>query len=189
MRMLELLTAYEISDILIFIVILALAVKEFISFVDWVKKKIDSFKQEEILDQKEQDKIDSYDAKLKANSDKILSLETRMSNLEKRLEETEQEFRTFLKQQNEINNNLQILMKKVNILLDSDKEDIKAYVTEKHHYYIHRRWIDDFTLECIEKRFQCYQEEEGNSFVENLVNDLRKLPRQPPTNVIHDTER
>jgi len=50
MRMLELLTTYEISDILIFIVILALAVKEFINFVDWVKKKIDSFKQEEILD-------------------------------------------------------------------------------------------------------------------------------------------
>lgn len=187
--MLELLTTYEISDILIFIVILALAAKEFISFVDWVKKKVDSFKQEEILDQKEQDKIDSYDAKLKANSDKILSLENRMSGLEQRIEKTEKEFQTFLKQQNEINDNLQALVKKVNILLESDKEDIKAYVTEKHHFYIHRGWIDDFTLECIEKRFQCYKEEDGNSFVENLVNDLRRLPRQPPTNVIHDSER
>ena len=187
--MLELLTTYEISDILIFIVILALAIKEFINFIDWIKKKVDSFKQEEILDQKEQDKIDGYDAKLKANSDKILSLETRMSNLEKRLENAEREFETFLKQQNEINNSLQTLVKKVNILLDSDKEDIKAYVTEKHHYYLHRGWIDDFTLECIEKRFQCYQEEEGNSFVENLVNDLRKLPRQPPTDMIHNAER
>lgn len=187
--MLKLLTTYEISDILIFIVILALAIKEFINFIDWIKKKVDSFKQEEILDQKEQDKIDGYDAKLKANSDKILSLETRMSNLEKRVENTEKEFETFLKQQNEINDSLQTLVKKVNILVDSDKEDIKAYVTEKHHYYLHRGWIDDFTLECIEKRFQCYQEEEGNSFVENLVNDLRKLPRQPPTNMIHDTKR
>ena len=187
--MLELLTTYEISDILIFIVILALAIKEFINFIDWAKKKIDSFKQEEILDQKEQDKIDGYDAKLKANSNKILSLETRMSNLEKRLENAEREFETFLKQQNEINNSLQTLVKKVNILLDSDKEDIKAYVTEKHHYYLHRGWIDDFTLECIEKRFQCYQEEEGNSFVENLVNDLRKLPRQSPTDMIHNAER
>lgn len=187
--MLELLTTYEISDILIFIVILALAAKEFISFIDWIKKKVDSFKQEEILDQKEQDKIDSYDAKLKANSDKILSLENRMSGLEQRIEKTEKEFQTFLKQQNEINDNLQALVKKVNILLESDKEDIKAYVTEKHHFYIHRGWIDDFTLECIEKRFQCYKEEDGNSFVENLVNDLRRLPRQPPTNVIHDSER
>ena len=187
--MLELLTTYEISDILIFIVILALAAKEFISFIDWIKKKVDSFKQEEILDQKEQDKIDSYDAKLKANSDKILSLENRMSSLEQRIEKTEKEFQIFLKQQNEINDNLQALVKKVNILLESDKEDIKAYVTEKHHFYIHRGWIDDFTLECIEKRFQCYKEEDGNSFVENLVNDLRRLPRQPPTNVIHDSER
>lgn len=187
--MLELLTTYQISDILIFIVILALAAKEFISFIDWVKKKVDSFKQEEILDQKEQDKIDSYDAKLKANSDKILSLENRMSGLEQRIEKAEKEFQTFLKQQSEINDNLSALVKKVNILLESDKEDIKAYVTEKHHFYIHRGWIDDFTLECIEKRFQCYKEEDGNSFVENLVNDLRKLPRQPPTNVIHDGER
>lgn len=187
--MLELLTTYQISDILIFIVILALAAKEFISFIDWIKKKVDSFKQEEILDQKEQDKIDSYDAKLKANSDKILSLENRMSGLEQRIEKAEKEFQTFLKQQSEINDNLSALVKKVNILLESDKEDIKAYVTEKHHFYIHRGWIDDFTLECIEKRFQCYKEEDGNSFVENLVNDLRKLPRQPPTNVIHDGER
>lgn len=187
--MLELLTTYQISDILIFIVILALAAKEFISFIDWIKKKVDSFKQEEILDQKEQDKIDSYDAKLKANSDKILSLENRMSGLEQRIEKTEKEFQTFLKQQSEINDNLSALVKKVNILLESDKEDIKAYVTEKHHFYIHQGWIDDFTLECIEKRFQCYKEEDGNSFVENLVNDLRKLPRQPPTNVIHDSER
>lgn len=187
--MLELLTTYQISDILIFIVILALAAKEFISFIDWIKKKVDSFKQEEILDQKEQDKIDSYDAKLKANSDKILSLENRMSGLEQRIEKTEKEFQTFLKQQSEINDNLSALVKKVNILLESDKEDIKAYVTEKHHFYIHQGWIDDFTLECIEKRFQCYKEEDGNSFVENLVNDLRKLPRQPPTNVIHDGER
>lgn len=187
--MLELLTTYQISDILIFIVILALAAKEFISFIDWIKKKVDSFKQEEILDQKEQDKIDSYDAKLKANSDRILSLENRMSGLEQRIEKTEKEFQTFLKQQSEINDNLLALVKKVNILLESDKEDIKAYVTEKHHFYIHQGWIDDFTLECIEKRFQCYKEEDGNSFVENLVNDLRKLPRQPPTNVIHDGER
>ena len=38
--MLQLLQTYSIEDILIFIVILALAVKSVITFFDWVKERI-----------------------------------------------------------------------------------------------------------------------------------------------------
>lgn len=141
------------------------------------------------MDKQKEEKLDGYDAKFKANSDRISYLENRINTLEKRVSSLEDNMTQFLNQQKEINENLSFLISKVNILMESDKEDIKAYVTEKHHLYLSRGWIDDFTLECIEKRFACYQEEEGNSFVENLVQDLRKLPRQPPTQVIHNEER
>ena len=62
-----------------------------------------------------------------------------------------------------------------------DKDDIKAWITQQHHYFCYElKCIDDFSLDCIEKRFKHYQDENGNSFVENLMNELRTLPKQPP---------
>ena len=76
---------------------------------------------------------------------------------------------------------LESLMNKINLLIASDRDDIKSWITEKHHYYCYsQEWIDDYSLDCIEKRFKHYQDENGNSFVENLMNELRTLPKHPP---------
>jgi hypothetical protein len=42
------------------------------------------------------------------------------------------------------------------------------------------KWIDDFSLNCLEKRYEHYLAEKGNSFVHNLMDDLRALPKKPP---------
>ena len=63
-------------------------------------------------------------------------------------------------------------------MVESDKDDIKAWITEKHHFYCYeKRHIDDYSLDCIEKRYAHYQDEGGNSFVEDLMKDIRKLPK------------
>jgi hypothetical protein len=43
-----------------------------------------------------------------------------------------------------------------------------------------KAWVDDFTMDTIEKRFADYLAEDGNSYVEGLVNELRALPHIPP---------
>ena len=89
-----------------------------------------------------------------------------------------------IKNQEETINNLkkdvEKIQKSIDTLIESDKENIKAWITEKHHYYCYeKKYIDDYTLDCLEKRFTRYEEEGGNSFVHNLMNDLRDLPRKP----------
>ena len=69
----------------------------------------------------------------------------------------------------------------VKILKESDKDDIKAFITREHHYFCYTKgWIDDFSMDCIEKRYAHYVEEEGNSFVLDLMTELRALPKQEP---------
>ena len=47
-----------------------------------------------------------------------------------------------------------------------DKEDIKAFITLQHHKFVYEQeWIDDYSMECLEKRFAIYEREHGNSFV------------------------
>lgn len=82
---------------------------------------------------------------------------------------------------NNLEKNVEQLTKKVNILLDSDRDDIKAFITRQHHYFCYQlKEIDDQSLDCIEKRYSHYQEEGGNSYIKNLMEDLRELPKTPP---------
>ena len=79
----------------------------------------------------------------------------------------------------ELKNNIETIQSKMNLLIESDKDDIKAWITEKHHFYCYQqKYIDDYTLDCLEKRFSHYEVEGGNSFVHNLMEELRALPKK-----------
>ena len=39
--------------------------------------------------------------------------------------------------------------------IDAKDDDIKSWITEKHHYYCYsQEWIDDYSLDCIERRYK-----------------------------------
>lgn len=64
----------------------------------------------------------------------------------------------------------------INLLIESDKDSIKSFIVKEHHYYIQNGWIDDYSLDAIERRYKHYKEEGGNSFVHTLMAELRALP-------------
>ena len=87
-----------------------------------------------------------------------------------------------IQQQAELNEKIKTLTTKINILIDSDKDDIKSFITDKHHYFVYeKKWIDDHSLDCIEKRYKHYTDEGGNSFIATLMSELRALPKQLPS--------
>lgn len=144
--MIELLSAYSISEILAIIVTLALAVKGVVSFWDWAKERLQ-----------------------------------KMFNKETQRENSQQKIETLAESQQQLMEAVKKLTEKVDMLIDSDKDDIKAYITDKYHYYVYtQKWIDDYTFDCITRRFKHYQDEGGNSFIETLMKELRALPKQPP---------
>ena len=138
--MIELLTAYSIEQILIFIVLLALAIKGVISFLDWAHDRI-------------QTKF-SNNHDLNTNISKIDSLENKINDI----------------------------ALQVNLLIRSDRDSIKMAITKDYHYFCdQQKWIDDYSLECLERRYKNYQEEGGNSFIHNMMEEIRNLRRTPPS--------
>lgn len=86
-----------------------------------------------------------------------------------------------VQQQDEFEKTLNNITDKINLLIQSDKDDIKSYITKEHHFFCYeKKWIDDYSLDCIEKRYNHYQQEGGNSFIKELMNELRNLPKQSP---------
>lgn len=152
-----LLKAYSLQDILIFMVLLAIAIKGAISFFDWAKERLGRVYKKEYAETKNQEDLD---VKLQQESVAIQKLE---------------------KNQAEMMTTMEKLSNKIDALIDSDKDDIKSFLVKEHHYFCYQRgWIDDYSLDCCEKRYKHYVQEGGNSFIKDMMNEIRDLPKQPP---------
>lgn len=148
--MLELLSTFSIAQIMIFIVLLAIAIKKVSDFIDWL-----------------QSKISKRDKKNHSEDEWKTKISTRLDTFDSTLDKIE--------------DSIDKITDKVDILMESDKDDIKAFITREHHYFCYQKgWIDDYSLDCLEKRFMHYKQEKGNSFIEQLMNEIRALPKQPP---------
>lgn len=81
----------------------------------------------------------------------------------------------------DLKSSIQQINKLIRLLIESDKDDIKAFITRQHHYFVYQKgWIDDYSLDCIEQRYSHYENQGGNSFIASLMKELRALPKQPP---------
>ena len=143
--MVQLLSHYSLDDIILFIVLLALAFKGVFTFLSWA-------------------------------GDLLKQMVHKA--------ETPQKLEQIIKIQKEEIDGMKECLNKLNdsvhLLINSDKDAIKAYITRQHHYFVYeRKWIDDYSLDCIERRFVHYQQEGGNTFIQELMQELRALPKQP----------
>lgn len=155
--MVDLFTKYEVSEIFVFLIIACLAIKELIEFFDWIKDRLQqSYKKN--LSKKEQ-------------SDKT---QQNFKDINKFFIEQEEENK-------ELDERIRHLDDQIQLLIASDRDDIKTFITKEHHYFCRQQgWIDDYSLDCIEKRYEHYKQEGGNSFVIDLMQEIKALPKQPP---------
>ena len=154
--MIELLQRYSLSDILIFTIFFALAVKSLISFFSWGQEYLTQ------IFNREHSKL------------------AEKQELERRLSHGSEMKNTLKINQQATDKILKNLSMKIDMLIDSDKDDIKSYITKEHHYFCYQiGWIDDFSLDCLERRYQHYANEGGNSFIRGFMEELRALPKQP----------
>ena len=154
--MIELFTMYSLSEIVTFLVTFALAIKGLVSFLDWAVERIKkAFKKQ---DKKNREK-EILEERLLLGNEKIRAIE-----------QEHEETKEFLKE----------MSKKVDLLIESDKDSIKSFITKEHHFFCYEnKWIDDYSLDCIERRFSHYKDEGGNSFAGELMEELRALPKNP----------
>lgn len=153
--MLDLLNAYSVQDILVFIVMLALATRGVVSFFDWAKARVKKTFNKE---QEETTNDENVNKAIQNNTDSINKIIELQESIQDRLDK------------------IDIAIKE---LTDSDRDNIKSWIVEKHHYFCYEKgYIDDYSLDTIEKRYVRYKAEGGNSYVECLMEEVRELPRQ-----------
>lgn len=155
----ELLAQYSLSQILIFLFILGATLKTTITMIDWFWERISKIFKKQQAETERQESFTEH------------------------IQKSEKQIRELYELHTKTEENLDRILNSIQLLINSDKDDIKAWITEKHHYYCYeRRHIDDYSLDCIEKRYTHYRNEGGNSFVEDLMRDIRRLPKTSSLN-------
>lgn len=148
----ELLARFGLTDIIIMLTLLIVGAEKLIKAIDWLR------------------------ARFRKSYDEENSLKEEVEDLNKFYEEKKVVDEGFAK----VNERIDKVCDLVDMLVESDKESIKAYITERHHFFVQElKWIDYHSMDCLERRFSIYEREHGNSFVEDLMNDLRQLPKMP----------
>ena len=157
LKMKELLETFTPFQIMLFLVLAAAAIRCIIEFFDWAR------------------------GRLKVIFDKEHSANIKQQEIDRRFEATDDKVKELEENQTRILNTLNNLDNKVDLLIASDKDAIKSDITKDHHYYCYvQKWIDDYTYDCCLRRFKHYTAEGGNSFIEDLMDDLKELPKRPP---------
>ena len=74
---------------------------------------------------------------------------------------------------------------KIKDLTESDMHDIKAWIVEQYHkFYIQQGWIDAFSADTLDHRYEDYKKEGGNSYIDTLMNQLHTLPMDPELSIV-----
>lgn len=116
------------------------------------QRRIDARQQEDDEEEALQNTLQEILAALGSIDQKLTALETRVANAEVRLGD----------------------------LTESDMNDIRAWIVEQYHkFYNHQGWIDAFSADTIDRRHKDYKKEGGNSYIDELVGRLHKLPMDP----------
>lgn len=154
--LLEKLEGQSFVSILIWVVLIAFAIKGFIGYMDWMQNEMDVVISKRKKAEKKEESIQEQINKNRRENQELKENQQKMMEL------------------------INELTKKIEMLIDSDKDDIKSFLTREHHYFCYQQgWIDDYSLECCERRFEHYRAEDGNSYIESFMKEMRALPKQP----------
>lgn len=171
----ELLTDFTLAQIITITIGLLLAAKGAIGFFVYFKELYDKKFNKDYAAKQKENLLEDHYKNCKEQSKMTVQL---CNQVEEKLDHLKEDIDDKFEALDQRIDNLD---EQINTLTISDMHDIKQAITEAYHHHVEQeKWIDDFTLNCLEHRYDDYKKENGNSFVGGMMEQIRKLPRKPP---------
>lgn len=154
--MVELLTTYGVTSI---IIILLIAIPTIVNFISWCKKL---WKQRQAFAQENEQK--GYQEGVEAEEEQF-----EKNKFEERIKKMESDIvdlKVIVSQQKEL----------IKQLTESDMLNTKAWIKEQHEKWIALQCIDSQSLDLILQRYKIYAKEGGNGWAQKMVEEIKALP-------------
>lgn len=147
-------TQYSAGELIILVILIAFILKTLNELGDYFYKKAKSY-------------FGIQNDKEKWQAGVIDSLQNIKEDMQTLRQQNEQ---THLRQK-EIETSIALIQERL-------QENTRSYLIDAHHkfcYEIHA--IDELNLQAMERRYLYYKTAGGNSFVDNLMDEVRRLPK------------
>ena len=112
----------------------------------------------------------------------IKSLFKPKEDMEARFQQNEKEIAELKANQEKQDKEFKRIRDSLDILIESDKTKAKKDIVAAHRKFVPLKGIGYYDLDCLEREYKIYSQEGGNSYVEDLMKDLRALPLVTPAN-------
>lgn len=134
--------------------------------------------------------VEQLSSKIEKITESVESLQTKMdisiSSLEKTNKKEDNAITKLQENIENLSNSLNEIQKDTELLKDSDKDDIKAFITREYNYWYPKKCIDIYSLKAIESRYDKYLKENGNTFVKDLMTRIRTIDVYVPNTYQED---
>lgn len=126
------------------------------------------------------DTIEYFKDKYKRKFNKDYDVKIKETKLESFYNKTQQRHEEIMAKIDKVSDSVDTLSKRMDKLTESDMHDIKQFIVKEYHYFTEQKGqIDDYSLDTILLRYADYKDEGGNSYIETLIDELKKLPKHP----------
>ena len=131
--------------------------------IDWLWQKIKIKVTKKNEEQEKTEDIDHY-----------------FEKIDKNFEEINKRFDTIDAQSQQTNERLSFIEER-------QQENTRSYLIDAHHKFCYEiKAIDDINLQSMERRYMYYKTQGGNSFINELMQEVRQLPRVNLSHPISD---
>lgn len=116
-------------------------------------------------------KIDNMQDSAETRAQRLIKLEESLEKLENQLETLENYSEKTHEQQKDLEKNLRLVQERL-------QENTRSFLIDAHHRFCYDvKGIDDQNLQSMERRYLYYKNAGGNSFIDELMREVRELPR------------
>lgn len=161
---------YSIESIILILVAVAISFKFIGDLWDWFYNRVK--KRFNIQSEQQQ-----QDEKMHENIEKLTK------TIEDFSEKTDENFKT-------VNESIDTLKFKQERTTERLQENTRSFIIDKHHYFCYKiKAIDDMNLQSLERRYMYYKADGGDSFIDQLMEEIRQLPRVNLQHKFDEVER
>lgn len=188
---LEFIKDYPVLFYIILVIGGALVISQLVTlgakFVKWIMGKAQG-KVEEELDEKELHenvtnlitKVDDIQTSVEEINEQNKQLQQSIDEVAAKSDEEDNKIREQIAEYTTVIEAFDAKLEETNkmtvLLLESDKEAIKTMITETYYNSMDKGYIEVYKLDAMERLYDKYLKENGNTFVKTLMGKLRELP-------------
>lgn len=177
-----LLSNLSVEGIILIIVLFAVAIKFLGELFEYLYNKVKKYF--DIKDAKEErheevmNSLHILQKDMKEQKERSEKRQRQVDSIDNKLNQHYQDFEDLKSSIHNQTTEITNLNDRIKTLTERTQDSTRAYLIDKHHHFCYQiKAIDDMSLQDMERRFMYYKAAGGDTFIDNLMEEVRALPR------------